>query len=106
MVIATGIARGAHLGRYDEPRVDLLGLVEAPEEGLDAPRVADVPDPSLRDLSHDGRRGWAAVPAENGALGDTGAHWWQISRGKPSLSVFSERSSPTQGRHNSYRRAP
>ena len=55
--------RGAHLGRYDEPRVDLLGLVEAPEEGLDAPRVADVPDPSLRDLIHDGRRGWAAVPA-------------------------------------------
>ena len=60
MVIATGIARGAHLGRYDEPRVDLLGLVEAPKEGLDAPRVADVPDPSLRDLIHDGR---AAVPA-------------------------------------------
>ena len=71
MVIATGIARGAHLGRYDEPRVNLLGLVEAPEEGLDAPRVADVPDPSLRDLSHDGRRGWAAVPAGKWrALGD------------------------------------
>ena len=81
MVIATGIARGAHLGRYDEPRVDLLGLVEAPEEGRDAPRVADVPDPSLRDLSHDGRRGWAAVPAGKWRLSATRVPTgWQISQ--------------------------
>ena len=60
--------------------MDLLGLVEAPEESLDAPRVADVPDPSLRDLSHDGRRGWAAVPAGKWRSRDTGAHWWQISK--------------------------
>ena len=60
--------------------MNLLGLVEAPEEGLDAPRVADVPDPSLRDLSHDGRRGWAAVPAGKWRSRDTGAHWWQISK--------------------------
>ena len=32
--------------------MDLLGLIEAPEEGLDAPGVTDVPDASLRDLRH------------------------------------------------------
>ena len=79
--------RGAHLGRYDEPRVDLLGLVEAPKRAS-TPTSRGRPGPLLRDLIHDGRRGGRRCPREDGARDDYGAHWLPMIWFSPSLSVF------------------